>query len=286
MQPSFSDAFRDAHHQPFLWQSQTSPGERAALLVHGFPGTPYEMRPLAEHLHERDWTVKGVLLPGFGVEIDTLPDRQYVEWRLAVETALAELQATHKRVMLVGHSMGAALSIAAAARLKPDALILSAPFWKLDHVLWRALPVLRHVIPRFKPFRLFKPDFEDPETRDGIRTFMPHVDLDDPDIRRGILDFEVPVNMMEQVRRAGAGAGAAAPQVDSPALVLQGTRDELVRPQTTRRLLASFPQRPAYHEVDAEHNLLDSRESAWQDVVMIVDQFVQSHIAQGVTASW
>ncbi len=33
-------------HQPFLWPGSTA----AALLIHGFPGTPAEMRPLAETL--------------------------------------------------------------------------------------------------------------------------------------------------------------------------------------------------------------------------------------------
>ncbi len=33
-------------------------GDPAALLVHGFPGTPAEMRPLAEALNERGWTAR------------------------------------------------------------------------------------------------------------------------------------------------------------------------------------------------------------------------------------
>ena len=60
-------AYQGPEHEPFFWEA----GEPAALLVHGFPGTPAEMRPLGEVLHEAGWTVHGVLLPGFGPQIQT-----------------------------------------------------------------------------------------------------------------------------------------------------------------------------------------------------------------------
>ena len=39
--------FTGPEHQAFILRG----GEPAALLIHGFPGTPREMRPLAETLH-------------------------------------------------------------------------------------------------------------------------------------------------------------------------------------------------------------------------------------------
>ena len=73
------------------------------------------MRPLAELLHQDGWTVHGLLLPGFGPEIATLPQRHRDEWIAAVQDALGALrQAGHRPLLLVGYSMGAA-EIAAAA---------------------------------------------------------------------------------------------------------------------------------------------------------------------------
>ncbi len=57
-------AFDAPEHQPFFWRS----GEAAILMVHGFPGTPKEVRPLARQLYGEGWTVQGLLLPGFGRE--------------------------------------------------------------------------------------------------------------------------------------------------------------------------------------------------------------------------
>jgi carboxylesterase len=94
--------FRGDEHQPFYWNG----GQPAALLVHGFPGTPAEMRPLGTALHEAGWTVYGPLLPGFGPQIETIFERDYTEWIAAVEATLAELQQKHRPVLLVGHSLG------------------------------------------------------------------------------------------------------------------------------------------------------------------------------------
>ena len=61
---------RGPEHETF-----TLPGGRpAALLLHGFLGTPAEMRGLGEALHEQGWTVYAPLLPGFGSDIETLTD--------------------------------------------------------------------------------------------------------------------------------------------------------------------------------------------------------------------
>ncbi|MFO7586252.1 MAG: alpha/beta fold hydrolase [Anaerolineales bacterium] len=156
--------FQGREHQPFHLQG----GQAAALLVHGFPGTPLEMRATAEALHELDFTAKGILLPGFGTEIETLPAKTVRDWLDAVTTALAELRRAHDPLVLVGNSMGAALSLAAAAQIRVDALILYAPFWKLTHPLWAALPLLRRILPRVKPMRIMKPDFNNPQFREGL----------------------------------------------------------------------------------------------------------------------
>ena len=54
--------FDGSEHRSFLWKGSDS----AALLVHGFPGTPAEMRPLGTVLRNAGWTVRGLMLPGLG----------------------------------------------------------------------------------------------------------------------------------------------------------------------------------------------------------------------------
>ena len=79
--------FQGEEHRPFLLN-----GDRgAALLVHGFPGTPAEMRPLATVLNNAGWTTKGILLPGFGAEIETLGGRDPADWVESVRLAASAL---------------------------------------------------------------------------------------------------------------------------------------------------------------------------------------------------
>ena len=119
--------FQGEQHADFLIEC----GQSAALLIHGFPGTPAEMRPLASLLNSAGWTTRGLLLPGFGAQIESLFQRRAHEWIEAAVDALRSLQAAHDPVVVIGYSMGAAIAIHAAARLKPDRLILLAPFWQL-----------------------------------------------------------------------------------------------------------------------------------------------------------
>jgi carboxylesterase len=276
---SFSRLFQGPEHQPFRLEGEGA----AALLVHGFPGSPAEMRPLGEALHAAGWTVEGLLLPGFGPQMDTLLERCYPEWLEAVQVSLKALRASHRPVLLAGFSMGAALSLAAAAESQPDGLLLMAPFWKLPGPLWGVLPLLRRVFPSIRPFRLLKMDFNDPRIRKGMADFMPGVDLDDPEVQRAVRDFTFPVGSLVEVRNAGRGAWKAAAQVGCPTLVLQGKQDALVRPAFTRQLLDRLPGHPEYRELEAAHDLPDAQAPAWPEVSAVALEFANRLRAEAAT---
>lgn len=274
-------AFQDESHQPFLWEGKRRDGDNgltpAALLVHGFPGTPAEMRPLATTLHAAGWTVCGLLLPGFGSEIASLGQRSLADWTAAIRQAIGKLQQDHHPVLVVGHSMGGALSIqAAATNAHADGLILLAPFWKLQGAIPAFWPLVRPFLRQFRPFRLFKPDFDDPKVRAGIREFLGDVDLDDPDVRQAIVDFAIPASLIDHLFSAGRAAYACAPQITAPVLVMQGLKDPLVRPVLTQRLSGRFAGRVSYHELDAAHDLPHPDLPAWPEVQRLALAFAQN----------
>lgn len=267
------EAFQGEEHQPFLIEGDHT---GAVLLVHGFPGSAREMRPTAELLNAMGWTTKGILLPGFGPEIETIANKAYTDWVNAVEKAFVDLRRFHHPVLIVGNSMGGALAIQTVAKHGADGLVLFSPFWKVDHFLWGLLPVLKHVVPRFKPYKLFKPDFQDPEFQKGTRNFFPNADFDDPEFQRMTLELEIPTHLFDQIRAVGAGAYQAAPDVHAPTLVIQGAQDELVKPTLTKQLLARFGGATSYVEVDAAHNPAHPDHTAWNDIVEHIQQFAQT----------
>lgn len=265
----FSNAFSGPEHSAFRWNG----GACAALMVHGFPGSPAEMRPLAQVLHQAGWTVEGLLLPGFGPDIETLPDRKHSEWLAAVQTALSQLNQEHTHVLLIGHSMGGALALHAASVAHVAGLVLVSPFWKLDSPLWTFLPVIKTVFPTFPVFKLIPLDFNDEETRKGIARFLPEADLDDPSVQRQLREFRLPITMLDQIRLAGARSYMAAPAVDTPTLIIQGKQDELVRPSLTRQLGQRIPGLRSVVEVDGSHDLLHPGRSAWSRLCQVVLDF-------------
>ena len=245
----------------------------AALLVHGFPGTPAEMRPLAKALNEHGWTVRGLLLPGFGSDLDTLPLRRAEDWTRAVRDALLELRATHGPVMLIGNSMGAALSLRVVSQISIDGLVILAPFWRLSSIVWPLLPVLRWIFPFLKPFRLIKVDYQNLQIRKLFQRFFPRINPDDPQDQQAMREFVLPIGMFDEIRRAGAAAYRAALQVRIPVLIVQGTQDELAQVRMTRQLLKRYAGPVRYAEVLAEHNLLDATQPVWAQVRSLVLEF-------------
>ncbi|MFN2223196.1 MAG: alpha/beta hydrolase [Candidatus Promineifilaceae bacterium] len=243
--------FQGQEHRPFLWPG----GRPAALLVHGFMGTPAEMRPLGQAFQEAGWSVQGLLLPGFGHELATLFERRYPEWIQATEAALATLQAEHRPVVLVGYSMGAAVALNVAARRPPGGLILVAPFWRVGTPIQRLIyQVLKRIFRRPQPFK--KADFGDPRLRELFAGLLPDLDLNDPAAQQAIRQLRVPSSFADQVFAVGKAAGKAAAQVSSPTLIVQGLDDEAVRPAATRQLLQSFAGPVQYLELAADHELV------------------------------
>ena len=262
--------FQGEQHADFLIEC----GEPAALLIHGFPGTPAEMLPLSPMLNAAGWTTRGLLLPGFGAQIDSLLQRKSQDWIDAAVDALQSLRASHYPVVLIGYSMGAAIAIHTAAQLKPDRLILLAPFWKLgtrgQRVIFKiSKPIVRHL----KPFN--RANFNDPRLRHFLGQFLQDADLDDAEVQQLIRRSKVPVDLFEQIYTLGQGAYQLAAQIVIPTLVLQGRRDPVVKPEFTQQLLPRFAGSVEYVEIDAQHDLIDPALPDWPLLEQAVLDFVR-----------
>ena len=247
---------------------------RGALLVHGFAGTPKEMRGLAAVLASSGWIVEVPRLPGHGSAIRDIADYRVEDWVRTVEDGAAALRASGvTQLVVAGHSVGGALALATSARVQPDAIVLLAPFW-WPLPWWQRLvgPVLRVFLP--PGFRVFdRMDPHDPAVRASLEGFLPGMDLQDPAVLAGLRRLQVPLSALEQLFRVSALAGDAAPSVRVPVLAIQGTADTVSRPDRTRRLVAMLPGAPSLIETEAAHDLLTEASPARDEVLAAVLAF-------------
>ncbi|MBB6119318.1 alpha/beta fold hydrolase [Nocardiopsis algeriensis] len=86
------------------------------LLCHGFTGSPYSMRPWAEHLAAAGLSVEVPLLPGHGTVWQDMNTTTSDDWLAEVERALLDLDGRCDEVFAMGLSMGGALSLRLAQR--------------------------------------------------------------------------------------------------------------------------------------------------------------------------
>lgn len=144
-------------------------GPDACLLIHGFTGSPWDMRPLGELLGARGYHVRGICLPGHGSTPEALERVTYRDWEAATADALRRLRG-FRRIYVGGLSMGALLAILISAerRAPPHALALIAPAMRFRGPHLWALRALRD----FPILDLLRPyisktgtDIEDPISR-------------------------------------------------------------------------------------------------------------------------
>ena len=122
------------------------PGAKtAALLVHGFTGTPWEMRLLGEHLAKSGIASLAVRLPGHGTSPKDLAGRRWEEWYDAALEGYQILTSEFPSIYGMGMSTGC-LVLLAMARANPlSGLALFSPYLRIQHWLAPYAGVLRWV---------------------------------------------------------------------------------------------------------------------------------------------
>ena len=80
------------------------------LLLHGFTGTPYEMKHLEEGLRETGHDVENPLLPGHGTSLAEFQKTSFKDWAKGAETAFLALRERVDKVFVCGFSMGGSMA--------------------------------------------------------------------------------------------------------------------------------------------------------------------------------
>jgi carboxylesterase len=203
------------------------------LCLHGFTGTPFEVRGLAEAFGRAGYTVRAPLLAGHGGTLADLARTKWTDWLASAERALDELQAAvgGRPVALAGFSMGGLLALR-LARLFPERVaaltVMSTPLrlrrWKVNAIrVVTKLPVPFASVPLASIPKPNGSDVSIPEMRHG---------------NPGLQAF--PVAALAQLFELMDVVRADLPSVRAPALVVHGRLDHVVPMDDSLELTGSL----------------------------------------------
>jgi len=275
------------HAEPFFHAH----GPSGVLLLHGYSGSPNELRPMAQALRAAGYTVHAPLMAGHGGSMADLHGIAWEKWYASAEDGLRQLGASCERVFACGFSAGGllALRLAATARHAPETarlagLILMAPALILrGGRLLHATGLLKHVKPWFYP--LARADFANPEVRAAVREHAPHADLADPAVVAQIRQAaRLPVSSLHELARLQSEARRCLRRVTIPTLILQGRHDRTVEPRGATEIAAgirSRDRRLVWFE-HSGHQLPNEaeREAVWAAAIEWLDQRASGHSAE------
>ncbi|HOW91328.1 MAG TPA: alpha/beta fold hydrolase [Anaerolineaceae bacterium] len=91
-------------------------GKIGCLLIHGFTGTPKEMRMLGDSLADSGYTVLAPRLFGHATQPDDIRRARWQDWLASVEDGINLLKGCTDQQFIMGLSMGGVLSLVSAAR--------------------------------------------------------------------------------------------------------------------------------------------------------------------------
>lgn len=194
---------------PFFYRG----GSDGFLLVHGFTGSPWEMRFLGKRLHQRGYTVLAPRLKGHGTSPEQMITTRWRDWQKSVVEGWERLGRVCERRVVVGLSMGGVLALHLAAHYPVDAVIsLSAPFRLQDPKL-KLLPLAK----RFPVNLLYR--YERELGRD----------IKDPAARRSMVCYsKTPVPCVVSLMELMTHVWDDLEEVRAPLLVLHAKQDHTV----------------------------------------------------------
>ncbi len=171
--------------------------DRACLLIHGFSGTPAEMRSLGDELAAHGVRVYGMQVSGHSKDPEDLLRYGRKQWIASAEAALNQL-IHYPHVFIAGLSMGGVLALLLASRYSnriAGVIALSTPTrftggWQINVV-----PIARYFIKWYRPLQFL--NFKDPKVQAEV---LAQARLHDPNISIDFSDSQAVAAIKQMVR--------------------------------------------------------------------------------------
>lgn len=192
------------------------------VMSHGYQSSPSEIKELADYLHKKRINVYGVRLEGHGTVSEDLRDRSWEEWYDSYNRGFAAMRQVSKKLFLVGFSTGGLLAMLATSRKlnKIDGLVVINAALELQDIR------VNYLIPTLNKMNDFLSIF--------------HADMEYVDIEVEFPEFNYKrtyIKSLEQLRLLMEKCKSILPSITAPTLILQGDKDQVVKPESADKIL-------------------------------------------------
>jgi carboxylesterase len=199
--------------EPFLFPGEGQNARTGCLVIHGFTGTPKEMRWLGEYLNRDGYTVCGIRLTGHATRPEDMIRSRYTDWLASVEDGYNFLRSCTDQIFLLGLSMGGILSLVTASRFPVRGVVaMSTPYklpddWRLKYI---------KILSKIKPYIAKENDTPGSGWFDQA-AFAQHVSYPKNPVRSGA-ELNKLMDLMHD----------CLPQVKAPVLLIHSHNDDYV----------------------------------------------------------
>jgi carboxylesterase len=207
--------------EPFFFPGDSS--KPACLLIHGFTGTPKEMRWMGEYLRRQGYTCLGVRLAGHATHPEDMIRSRWTDWAASVEDGYHLLCGINQDIFLIGLSMGANLSLLLSTQLKVKGVIAMSTPSRLpsDYPIW--------LIQLMSLFIKSRPKTNEPP---GSGWF------DKEAYQDHIAYPQNPVRAAAELKKLIREMHKALPKVNAPVLLMHSKDERYVLPDNTETIYA------------------------------------------------
>ena len=220
--------------------------EALAILIHGFSGTPDDLRNLAKYLAGQGISARSVLLAGHGSHWQDLGETTSYDWWKSVEDEVKAAIGQYQNIFLIGYSFGANLAFDIAARYpKEIAGVVSlgvSVFLKRNYIIKIFLPIFHLFLKHYTKGYIKKNhliDYEDSGSYVSLPT-------------KSIYEFK---NFIKHYTKKEL------PKVTTPALIIHSKDDAITHPRSSEFVYRKInsQQKDLLLLDDVNHNPLTSK---------------------------
>lgn len=187
-----------------------------AVLVHGFSGSPYQMRDLGSFLNQQGVSTSILRLPGHGSRLEYFAQSKYDDWMGAVRKDVDAMTQRCRTIVLIGRSFGGVLALLEAQN-RPERIsgvvLIAVPYPRLMYRVQDALLPVARIFKKSIHKMWARPEENEERKRQGR-----YLELPLPSLHQFFLT-------MERVRSMRLR------NFQIPVMIVQGMKDEQAKPR-------------------------------------------------------